>query len=233
MNEKIEYLKLGSIVCDYEYSVRMTIDTHTVNKYANNMKAGAKFPPIILEKDTKKIICGFNRYNAYKKVYDPDYEIPVILKKYKDNKELFVDAVKDNTCHGMPLTKWDIQNIISKAKEHNLDDRAIAELIGVPQNILEKWSDKTVIVVDEETGKEEKLVIKSKYKKGIDENRNGKITKTEYEMINEHGSGWSIGFHLNQIREILKIKSFSINKETLSLMESTANELTEFIKKNK
>ncbi len=232
MNEKIEHLKLSSIIEDYDYSVRKTIDSHTVNKYANNMKAGAQFPPLILEAKTKKIVCGFNRFNAYIKVFEPDHEVPVILKNYKSSKELFEEAVKDNTTHGMPLTRWDIQNIICRSEKLGFEFTTISKLLNMPEYTLEKIADKTVLVIDS-VGEKEVMPIKSKYKSGIDINKKGEITENEYQKISNHGSGWNIIFHLNQILMNLELKSFIFDEKTKALMENTANELLKFIKKAK
>ena len=42
------------------------------------MKRGDKFPPMILDKETNQIVCGFTRYEAYKKVLKPEEKVPKI-----------------------------------------------------------------------------------------------------------------------------------------------------------
>ena len=101
--QKIEQIKLGDSVCDTQYQVRRKINSTTVNEYAEFMRNDVIFPPMVLEEKTNKIICGFTRYEAYKKVFETDELISVVFKSFKKKKDLLIFAAKSNNEHsGQP-----------------------------------------------------------------------------------------------------------------------------------
>ena len=103
-----------------------------VHVYAEEMKAGAKFPPILVGQidDLKIVVDGYHRYLATEKL-----GIEVILgklKKYESMTDLLVDAVSANNHHGIRFTPQDKAHIANLLQKHGLEPERISELIRVP-----------------------------------------------------------------------------------------------------
>jgi hypothetical protein len=212
-NNEIQHLNLGDIMYDNSYMIRQ-LNSHTVSRYAQNMEAGAKFPPLVLTQ-SKKLVCGFHRYEAYIKTFNLDYSIPVIIKNYKSDKEIFEDAIQDNAKNGLPLTKFEIRQAIYKCKNFNISYDRIAKLLNLKPENIQKWGDETVVVIDTR-GKTEELP-----KKGKDNTykfENNTTTTKVYEEMQKNASGWNVSFHANQIINNIKWKSFELNKENINIL---------------
>ena len=82
-----ENVIIGDIVIDPKYQVRMEINPTTSSKYFKCMKLGHKFPPVVIDKKTMKLIGGFTRIEAYKKFKNPLMEIPAKIVSFKNEKE--------------------------------------------------------------------------------------------------------------------------------------------------
>jgi hypothetical protein len=111
-----ETMRLGDIIEDPEYQVRQRVDPVTVSHYAECMKNGDTFPPVNVEQLTKKLVCGFTRLPAYRRVKDPDDHIPVRFMHFKNKKELLLFAAQDNATHGKPYNNWDLANLAERLR---------------------------------------------------------------------------------------------------------------------
>jgi len=61
-----------AIVYDKSIYPRSKPSTSTINEYADALASGAQFPPIILEKETNKLLDGYHRWKAYLKCQKPE-----------------------------------------------------------------------------------------------------------------------------------------------------------------
>ncbi|MFH1394929.1 MAG: hypothetical protein ABIH09_02095 [Candidatus Omnitrophota bacterium] len=109
-----ENVRLGDIIIDPSYQIRMKINLYSIAQYANAMKNGDIFPPIIIEKKTGKLVCGFTRLEAYQQVFPPDTMVPAVYVDFKNDCERILFAAKDNNTHGQQLSTWDRKNIIDR-----------------------------------------------------------------------------------------------------------------------
>lgn len=226
-NKKIQHLNLGEVNCDFSYMIRR-LNEHTVNRYVQNMEAGAIFPPLLLT-SSNKIVCGFHRYEAYIKIYGLEYKIPVILKNYKDEKEIFLDAISDNVKNGLPLTKFEIRQAIYKSKKYQMSQKELAELLNVKPENIQKWGDEIVIVKNNKTS--EKKPIKGK--SGVYVFKDNEITDTIYQDIEKKGSGWNLSFHINQIIKNIEWQSFELNNNNINLLKKLNKIITSLLKEVK
>jgi hypothetical protein len=104
----------------------------------NALQSGNGLPPMIVEKDTHRIIDGVHRWNAYKKVYGEDYDAPVEERTYKDDNDAWEDAVRLNAEHGLTYTEYDRTRILVEAEKRGITKDIVANLIHVPATKLEK-----------------------------------------------------------------------------------------------
>ncbi len=201
MNDTI---KLGDIVEDGTLMIR-EINQQKVNEYAEAMTLGEVFPPMKVDKKSKRLVCGFHRNKGYQIVYNPEEEINVEYKDYKDEAEMLLDAYSDNRKNGLPLSPWDRKKGVFRLKQHNIPEKIIRLTLGLTEERWNKWDADTIIVLNEDSGKKEE-----KPKKG-GLNQIEEVSEKVYSNIEKHYSGWNVTFHAKQI--LMHINDETINKE--------------------
>ena len=186
-------VRVGDVVADYTLAVR-EINGQVVSRYAHAMRQGDTFPPIVIDKNTMRLIVGFHRFAAYKSFQKPDLEVPAILKEFKNETEMLIYAAGDNRRNGYPMTTFEQKNIHWRLNRLGVEEVLIAETLGLSVDKLKTWSADSVIV-----GKDRQPL-----KRGLKHMRNQKVKPEVYEDIKQHYSGWNVTFHANQIIKQLK-----------------------------
>lgn len=143
-----------------------------VHAYAEEMKAGAKFPPILVgELDGRLIVVdGYHRVGANKEL-KIEY-IQGIYKKYSSMAELLKDAVDANNHHGIRYTPQDKAYIAKLLEKYGLQKQEVADLVRVP---VEKLGNFTVRNLDNKT-------LKAPLARLV---REGKITEDEANEVDQ------------------------------------------------
>jgi len=129
-------LKICELVFDSTIYPRHNIDAYHVNDIARAIQSGAEMPPIVVEKRTNRIVDGFHRGKAYFKLYDDSYEIEVVQKSYKDERLLFLDAIRFNSGHGKGLDKHDKTHCAIMAKNLGIDAKDVASALHVDPDFV-------------------------------------------------------------------------------------------------
>lgn len=177
-------IKLMDIVIDPSIQVR-EVEPYTVSKYAQAMREGVRFPPLILEDTSNRIVCGNHRYTAYKKVFNPETAVEVELMNFKGEAEIIRMAARDNSNHGRPLDTWDMKRIAIRLKELGDTPEEIAGLLSVPVKKINEWADMTVWVV----GKKKKSKYLAPVKHGLEHLAGKKVNSEDYETHKKHDPG--------------------------------------------
>lgn len=151
-------IKLSEIVIDPLIQVR-DVEPRTVTAYAQAMDAGAKFPPVVLDAATNRMVCGNHRYYAYKSRLNPDDMVSCVFKKFDNEKEIIKYAAQDNSQHGRPLATWDKKRIIFKLKELGADVDEIASTLSIPVARVETLAGMVVYIV----GKRDKKTFRQPF----------------------------------------------------------------------
>lgn len=144
-----------------------------VHAYAEEMKSGATFPPILvgLYEGRYIIVDGYHRFEAFKKL-GLDH-IKGNLKKYSSKSELLRDAVKANNHHGIRYTPQDKAHIAKLLSENGLLDVEISQLVGVPVEKLINFTIRTSLNGKPLKGPLNRLV------------EQGKITREDAEEVDQ------------------------------------------------
>jgi hypothetical protein len=89
-------------------------------------EAGAEFPPIVIDKRSRRITDGFHRFRMYKMLEVEKVE--VVEKAYKNEQAMFLDAIRLNAHHGKNLSPFDRTRCVIRAEalEIELDEVASA-----------------------------------------------------------------------------------------------------------
>jgi len=169
-------MKLSDINIDRTLMVR-EINSYYVARYAEALRAGAVFPPLVIDKETGCLTCGFHRYRAYEIVFDLSFEVEVIEKDYKDNQEKFLDAIKDNQTNGQPLYVVDIRRSVLRGVDMGISIEDLASALSITVKKANKYFSEKVKVIKKNNEVE---MIPNKPNTGI---KNGSIVK---EKVAEH-----------------------------------------------
>lgn len=196
---------------------RVQLNWQTAYDYAESMKTGAKFPPIIvgIYRGRYILIDGYHRLqaNKYNKKDKIDAEIYTNLNK----KKMFEMAIQMNISHGKVLTPYEKRKIALRLREMRYPNSKVSELIQVPLDKLENFVGERL--VNTLTGQ---TIVKTGVKhfagKNIPDNLSQGLNDSEKDMI-----------VVNQVRFINQLISL-IKKGFIDLEDEKVAEKIEELK---
>jgi len=129
-------IPLAEIHFEQEFYPRTQPSWQTAYIYSQNMIAGAKFPPITLAllNGKKYLVDGKHRYEACKLLKKES--IPAEVYTGWDKRKIFEEAVRRNVAHGQVLSPYEKRLIILRLRTMRYNNKAISELVNVPQDKL-------------------------------------------------------------------------------------------------
>lgn len=154
---------LSEIVFDRELYPRATVFWQTSFEYSQEMKAGAKFPPIVLalHKGKKILIDGKHRFEAHKLLKLEKIEAEIYTGW--NRKKMFEESILRNISHGKALSPYEKRTIALKLRNMKYNFNQISKIIQVPMDKLETFiAQRLVNSITGETIKE--VVVKSELK---------------------------------------------------------------------
>jgi len=249
-----EMIRLGDVIIDPSYQVRKKLSAHFSAEYAQLLRTRKEnpFPEIVVEKKTYKLVCGFTRMDAYRKVYSPDTMVPVLFKSFKNSADRLFYAVADNSTHGQRLDSFDKKDIILRLVQEGVSIKKISYILGwkidkvsvyegmvivhkdpkrqIPLDIVDKKKVKDIPPRTEKF-KSHFAVVNGKpepLKRGL-EHLDNKVVSTEvYENIKEHYSGWNSNYHARQLIMMIDDKTINLKDEkTVEVLSELCRRLRE------
>jgi hypothetical protein len=133
-------LRASSLVLDFSMYPRQRINEYNASAIADAMRAGATLPPVIVERGTLRVVDGFHRVTAYRRVHNGSGSIEVEERTYKDDGALFLDAARLNAEHGQRLTHIDYARCLDRGAELGL---SVVQMAGVLHLTVERVGDLT------------------------------------------------------------------------------------------
>ena len=124
-------LKVSELVFDPAIYPRGSIDRSHVEVMRQAFHAGAKFPPFVIDEASRKLTDGVHRREVYQAEELQDLEVDCIAKHYANEGAMFLDAMRLNAAHGLPLSPFDRARAASKCRQFGLGALAIAEALGM------------------------------------------------------------------------------------------------------
>ncbi len=137
----IKRLKLSLLITDAGTQTRSSIDTDTVEDYSEQVKAGVKFPPLVVFYDKRKdeyyLVDGFHRETAFEWNGIKEYNCEVMEG---DLKAAIKYALGANAKHGLRRSNEDKRYAVKIALKEfgNQTDRAIAQMCAVHHDMVSK-----------------------------------------------------------------------------------------------
>jgi hypothetical protein len=130
---------LAELLLDFDLFPRHGLDTYHVSRLAEAMEAGAKLPPIIACRQTRRVIDGFHRARAYQRLGRT--EVPVTWRDYDDDQARLLDAIAANSGHGRSLNSWDLARCVLLGERLGIADDRLAGAMQVRSQAVARVRD--------------------------------------------------------------------------------------------
>jgi len=141
-------LPLHELVWDWTIYPRHDVDGSVIANLERAMRAGVTIPPILVEKTSKRIVDGWHRAHAWRRVYGDTAEIPVVLASYPNERALLEAAIAPNATHGRPLDSQDRTRSVLMLRKLGASDEEIAVVLSTEPRQVMKLALKVVLVTD-------------------------------------------------------------------------------------
>ncbi len=182
-------IKLSLLVLDFDLYPRNNIDSHNVRCILNSREAGETMPPIVIDRKSKRVVDGFHRVKAELQ-FAPDGDIEAIEKTYKNEAEMFLDAMKYNASHGARLDPCDRNRCTIIAARLSIPLDAVAGALHMPVEKLGK--------LKQERTARTSGGLSIPLKRTVRHMSGRKLTKAQTDA-NEKLSGMNQAFYANQL----------------------------------
>ena len=194
---------VSGLVLDRDLSPRARLNSNHVRQLAEAIRAGAKLPPIVVERGTSRVVDGFHRVEAYRRVYGQEALIEAGERDYAGEGELFLDSVRLNAIHGSRLATYDQLRCISIAERLSIDPSLIAGALSVRPSYVGELSIRR-------TGTELSTSAPVPLKRTIEHMRGRSLNAAQIE-VNAKLGGQSQTFYLRQVNLLAETDLFDLN----------------------
>lgn len=204
-------MRVSELVFDFDLYPRQQIDTTHVRKMHRAVVAGVELPPIKVDRKSKRIVDGFHRARVQLKIDGDDAKIQVVLKAYKNDQAMLLDAIKSNAGHGRGLSPFDEAHATLLALNLGINHARVAGALMVSvQEVAALVSRKSATVG---TGKLETAVP---IKQTIGHMAGKRLSRNQADTVKKLG-GMNQLFYVNQL--IMLIESNLLDKKNDDLTE--------------
>jgi len=126
----MEQVALAELILDFENLYpRASVDSTHVSHMIDAMVAGLTLPPIVIDKKTRKVIDGFHRYSAAKRLKAKT--ISAEVRDYDTPAAMFMDAMHLNSGHGRAMSNFDRAHCVIMAARLKLEPEQIATALAI------------------------------------------------------------------------------------------------------
>ena len=122
---------VSDLILDYNLYPRSSIDRQNVRSIVEAMETGVELPPVIACEKSKRVVDGFHRVAAMKRVRGDDAEIAVEFRRYRTEGDLFAEAIRLNAPHGLKLNRTDRLRCYHLAKRLGVKEATIAKALSI------------------------------------------------------------------------------------------------------
>jgi hypothetical protein len=205
-------IKLSEIVLDFSLYPRAEVNKQHISYMLEAHTAGTKFPPIVIDKKSKRAIDGFHRHGMYKRALGDEATVEVVEKSYRSEREMFLDAMRMNAAHGRALSTFDRTRCIVLAQQLKMTH---AEVASALQITVEKVGELGVMRVGElrsakRNGPHTSIPIKRTIR-----HMSGKRLTQAQSDTNDKLGGMEQLFYVNQLTMLIENKLLDVENEGL------------------
>lgn len=211
-------LPLSALIEDLSLYPRATVFDGHVGDLEDAIRAGVELPPIIIDKKSKRIVDGFHRRRALKKVHGPDYVVDVEVRSYASEAELFIDAVRLNSGHGRRMSTFDYARCATIAGTLGIDLAAMASALSLTAEKLGE------ITVAKSASSENGTLVPIRH--GMSHMAGRRLTQAQERAAHIVG-GQSPMYHANQLIALLEADMLPEDERVLDRLRVLAALVTE------
>ena len=173
-----EIIKAVELIEDFSLYPRSKVDATHVQYLAHSLAAGETLPPLIVDQQNR-LIDGFHRRRAYLRIFGDKSTVCVERRKYKEDKEAFLDALRLNSRHGKGITGSEQTGAIIKANQFKIDHESIASAMGITSERYQVITRSKIAKIDDS-----KMEIALKRSVMHLRRKGNKVSKSQVEAIN-------------------------------------------------
>lgn len=141
MRPRREEIDLASVILDDSIYPRKGGRPRSVvvSRYVENLRAGAQFPPIIVERGTRRVLDGWARVIAYRKVGRET--ITADFQDVPEGVSAKLYAASLNSGHGIFRPLRELREVAAAvcSAHPEYDRRRVARQLGVLPETLDRW----------------------------------------------------------------------------------------------
>lgn len=140
-------VKLSELIEDFDIYPRHSVDSSHVSELARAIQAGEDLPLVIVDKKTKRIVDGFHRTRAWRKVLGRGGEIEADLRSYASEKDLLKEAIERNARQGRKLDQQDRSRSALLLERHGVTVKEIAVTLATTEQRVQELINVRVVFV--------------------------------------------------------------------------------------
>jgi hypothetical protein len=140
-------VKLSDLVEDFDLYPRHSVDSSYVSDLARAIEAGDTLPLVVIEKKTKRIVDGFHRSRAWRKVLGRGGDIEVDARAYPDEKALLKEAIELNARNGRKLDQQDRTRSAILLERHGIAIKEISVVLHTTEARVKELLNLRVVLV--------------------------------------------------------------------------------------
>jgi hypothetical protein len=138
MVNKLKAIPLAELVEDMSVYPRHGLDEQHVGQLVLALKSGATLPPLVADAASKRLVDGWHRSRAYRRVLGENAAVAVDLRSYASEAMLIEDAVALNAMHGRRLDRMDQVRAVLLMERAGVERVRIAATLHMPEERIEK-----------------------------------------------------------------------------------------------
>lgn len=119
-----------------------------ISTLRNALRAGAVFPPILIEAETRRCVDGFHRTLAYRRELGETALIEAEERVFATEQEFFLESVRLNAVHGLHLSPYDKALITVKATELGIPEDLLAGALQMPEHSTMRLRDQRTALAE-------------------------------------------------------------------------------------
>ena len=205
MSHEIVQMKASELVEDFSIYPRNCVFDGHVYDLAESVRSGAAMPPIVADKESKRLTDGFHRRRSHIRVSGPDAVVDVMLVGYRSEADMVLDAIARNATHGRRLTTADIARCATLGKKYRISRERLSSALHVTrQKLTDIAGTRTA------SGPTRPVVLR----RPMAHLANTKLTQAQ-EDVAEHVGGQTAIYHANILIKLIESRSLPPEDEAL------------------
>jgi len=222
-------MKTKALLKELKIDEKLTTIRHInpvfVSRYRQAYRNGCNLPPLIVEKDTYRIISGNHRYSALIQEYSENTEISVEPREYKSEGEVLEDFAHENATHGNPLDHYTKRKLIREMLNTGISLEEISKILGVSQYKIEKMGEGVVRVKIGNRTEERPM------KTGFEPAKEP-LTEKQWKEHDKKDRGLTVVQQVSQLNRWLKEGHVSHSEANLRALSNLKAEIDKYLKVN-